>query len=125
MSPKAKNLKQENEQAADRLAFNTDVIEDGEMARVNGDAEGSGADGLSGETDTSGEYEGGEDNTEHDSDTTTGRDEDEGNDESNDSMVKDTHNDFMANVKESATYLSQRTSATPRKIIEESDDDSE
>jgi hypothetical protein len=109
----------------DRLAFNTDVIEDEEIARVNGDAEGSGADGLSGETDTSGEYEGEEDNTEPDSDTTTGREEDEGNDDSNDSMVKDTHNDFMANVKESATYLSQRTSAAPRKIIEVSDDDSE
>jgi hypothetical protein len=118
-------LKQENEQAADRLAFNTDVIEDEEIARVDGDAEGSEADGVSGETDASGEYEGGEDNAEHDSDTTTGRDEDAGNDDSNDSMVKDTRSDFMANVKESATYLSQWTSAAPRKIIEESDDDSE
>jgi hypothetical protein len=125
MSPEAENLKQENEQAADRLAFNIDVIEDGETARVDGDAEGSGADDVSEETDASEEYECGEDNAGDDSDTTAGRGEDEGNEDSNDSMVKDTHNDFMANIKESATYISQRTSAAPRKIMEESDDDSE
>lgn len=117
----------EDERVSNRLAFNTDAINDGKTALVDGDAEESGEDDLSEKTDASEEYERGEElsNAEDKSDMTGGSDEDDENEDSNDSMVKDTHNDFMANIKESAKFMSQRASAASRKITEESDDDSE
>jgi hypothetical protein len=52
-----------------------------------------------------------------------GSDEEDENEDSNDSMVKETRNDWLANIKESAKLSQQQASTTTHKITGEDDDE--
>jgi hypothetical protein len=61
--------------------------------------------------------------SEYESAVTEGSDEEDGNEDSNDSMVKETRNDWLANIKESAKLSQQQASTTSHKITGENDDE--
>jgi hypothetical protein len=60
---------------------------------------------------------------EYESAMTEGSDEEDENEDSNDSMVKETRNDWLANIKESAKLSQQQASTTSHKITGENDDE--
>jgi Myb-like DNA-binding domain/Zinc finger, C2H2 type len=61
--------------------------------------------------------------SEYESAMTEGGDEEDENEESNDSMVKETRNDWLANIKESAKLSQRQASTTSHKITGENNDE--
>ena len=59
----------------------------------------------------------------YESAVTESSDEEDSNEDSNDSMVKETRNDWLANIKESAKLSQQQASTTFHKITGENDDE--
>jgi hypothetical protein len=59
----------------------------------------------------------------YESAVTESSDEEDSNEDSNDSMVKETRNDWLANIKESAKLSQQQASTTSHKITGENDDE--
>src|ERR1700733_4906047 len=116
----------QEEQISARPMFRRAAIYDENGAAVNRSTE------TSEDDDTSDQDNGSEEEShsgeeaskpEYESAVTESSDEEDENEDSNDSMVKETRNDWLANIKESAKLSQQQASTTSYKITGENDDE--
>jgi hypothetical protein len=116
----------QEKQISTRSMFRRAAIYDENGAAVNQSTETSESSDTSDEDDGSEEesYSGEEaSKSEYESAVTEGGGEEDENEDSNDSMVKETRNDWLANIKESAKLSQQQASTTSHKITGENNDE--
>ena len=124
--PEDSDGEEKHSSAQSALSHSTDHEESRPM--VSEDAETSEDDDASEEDEESEDESGSGGDTsksEYESAATEGSDDEDEIEDSNDSMVKDTHNDFMANIKESAKQSQLQSPEVPRRTTKESDDESD
>ena len=111
-----------------RFALGHSTDHEASHPMVDGEAETSEDDDASEEGEDSEDDSGSGEETsksEYESAVTEGSNDEDEIEDSNDSMVKDTHNDFMANIKESARQSQLQSPEVTRGTTEESDDESD
>ena len=116
----------QGDQTSARPMFRRAAIYSENSAAVNQSTETSESDDTSDQDNGSEEetYSGEEaSKPEYESAMTEGSDDEDENEDSNDSMVKETRNDWLANIKESAKLSQQQASTTSHKITGENDDE--
>jgi hypothetical protein len=116
----------QEEQISARSMYKRAAMDGENGAAVNRSTETSESDDTSDDDNGSEEesYSGEEaSKSEYEFAVTEGGGEEDENEDSNDSMVKETRNDWLANIKESARLSQQQASTTSRKITRGNDDE--
>jgi hypothetical protein len=113
----------QEEQISARRTFERAAVGDENAAAIDQSTEASESDDTSDQDNESEEESYSDEEASRPEYESAVTDEEDENEDSNDSMVQETRNDWLANIKESAKLSQQQASATSHKVTGEDDDE--